>query len=71
MNTVEIGRLIDALERYALRKQRIPNPKVLAALDTLERFFSVFGKGYDITVTADMPIARHGVRLEPIFKEIR
>jgi hypothetical protein len=70
MNTVEIGRLIGALQRYALRKQRIPDPKVLAALDTLHDFFSVAGKGYDITVTADMVIAVHGVSLEPIDKVV-
>ena len=71
MNASEIGRLIEALQRYALRKQRIPDPKVLAALDTLHRFFSVVGKGYDVTVTADMVIAQHGVNLEPIFEEVK
>lgn len=56
MNSVEIERLIGALQFNVLRKQRIPDSKVLAALDTLRRFFSVvIGKGYDITVTADMP----------------
>jgi hypothetical protein len=70
MNTVEIGRLIEALQRYALRKPRIPDPKVLAALDTLHQFFSVVGKGYDITVTADMVLAGYGVSLEPILKEL-
>jgi len=70
MNTVEMNRLIQALLRYALRKQRIPDPKVLAALDTLDDFFSVTGKGYDITVTADMVIAQHGVTLEPIMRRM-
>jgi hypothetical protein len=71
MQTNEIRRLIEVLQRYALRKQRIPDPKVLTALDTLRQFFSVGGKGYDITVTADMVIGAHGVSLEPISKEIR
>lgn len=66
MNSVEIGRLIEALQRFVLRKQAIPDPKVLAALDTLHEFFCTARKGYDITVTADMVIAGRGVNLEPI-----
>ena len=70
MNATEIDRLCDALQRYILRKQKMPDPKLLAALDKLQEFFSVGGKGWDITVTADMVIAGHGVYLEPILKEI-
>ena len=68
MNTVEMNRLIEALQRYVLRKHRIPDLRVLAVLDTLHDFFSVAGKGYDITVTADVVIAQHGVTLEPIMR---
>ncbi len=70
MNTAEIGRLIEALQRYALRKQRIPDPKILAALDTLHEFFSVVGKGHDLRVTADVVIADQGVKIVPILKGI-
>lgn len=66
MDTAEINRLIEAMERYVLRRQKIPDPKLLAALDRLHEFLSVGGRGHGICVIADVPIGATGVRLEPI-----
>jgi hypothetical protein len=69
MNSLEIGKLLAAIERYALRRQKIPDPKVLAAIDTLCAFFDNPIKGYDITVTADMVIDTRGVELVPVVEK--
>ncbi len=69
MNSLEIRQLLGAIERYALRRQKIPDTKVLAALDTLCRFFDM--KGLDITVTADMVIDMRGVELVPVVEEAK
>ena len=67
MNVLEIQRIMEALQRYVLRKHKIPDTKVLAALDTLHEYFESGGRAYDVTITADMVIAAHGVTLEPIL----
>src|SRR5437867_1164123 len=66
MNSLEIRKLLGAIERYALRRERIPDSKILAAIDTLRAFFSM--KGLDITVTADMVIDTRGVELVPVVE---
>lgn len=68
LNSVEIKRLTEALFRYVLRRQRVPQPELLAALERLHRFFS--GAGYDIRIVLDVPIAAYGVELNPIEADI-
>jgi hypothetical protein len=68
MNGLEIKRLLEAVQRYVLRKQRLPNLKLLAAIDRLHDFFEA--GGVELIVTADVPIAFHGVTLEVIEPSI-
>jgi hypothetical protein len=63
INGLEVKRLLEALQRYILRKQKLPDPKLLQAVDHLYDFFA---KGSELTVTADAAIAGYGVELTPI-----
>ena len=63
MNSLEIKKLLGAIQRYILRKQKLPSPQAIEALDTLQNFFSV-GKNADITITADMVIGVTGVEFQ-------
>jgi len=64
-DSTEVVRMLSAMERYILRRQKIPSPKLLAAIELLQQYFTVHGAS--ITVTGDLFIAFDGVRLEPII----
>jgi hypothetical protein len=66
INSLEVRKFQEALQRYTLRKQKIPDPKVLDAIDTLHKFFMPGGPRSDVCVTADMILSMYGVSLEPI-----
>jgi hypothetical protein len=65
LNTVEFERLLDALAVFEIRSKRMPKYKILAAVETLKKGFGVLSESR-ACVTADVVIAAHGVRLEPI-----
>lgn len=67
MNRLEIVKLLGAIQRYILRKQKIPDPKALQALEILSEYFAM---RYDITVTADMVLGVAGVNFEPMDMSI-
>ena len=61
----EVIHMLSAMQRYILRRQKIPSPKLLDAIDALRQYFTVHGSS--IRVTGDLFIAFDGVRLEPII----
>lgn len=63
-NAREVRDMLGALERYILRRQKIPAPKLLAAIQTLHDYFELHGTS--ITITGDLFVGLHGVRLEAI-----
>ncbi len=67
MDASAMRKLLGAMQKYFLRKPRIPDPKILAALDTLYAKFD--WKYPDIEITADVVIAQQGVKLEPILMD--
>lgn len=64
-DSFEVRRMLSAMERYILRRQKIPSPKLLAAIELLQQYFTLHGAS--ITITGDLFIAFDGVRLEPII----
>jgi hypothetical protein len=69
MNSLEIRRLIGALEKWILRRHKIPPPEILQALDVFQHYISD-PRRFDVCIIADMIMAVHGVSLEPIFPPI-
>ena len=65
MNSVEFGRLLDALAVYEIRSKRLQKYQILKAAEVLKNGFGPLSSAR-ACVTADVIIAQHGVRLEPI-----
>jgi hypothetical protein len=66
MNRLEVAKFLRGLEKYCLRRKRIPDVKLLGAIDVLKKKFDDDLSTYDVCFTGDAVIATYGVRLEPI-----
>jgi hypothetical protein len=65
MQALELKRLMEALQRYAVRAKKIPSPKLLNAIDVVHEFLDS-PAAMDLSIEAEVVMGFRGVRLSVI-----